>query len=284
MSKYVIVTESGGDVPLDFVERYHIEVVPMHVTFGGRNLDDGSFPVTDIFKHFRQSGEIPSTSGCTPQDFKVVFDRIHEREPEAHIVYLAYSAATTCSFESARIAAEGRNYVTRIDTKSVTAAQFLIVTNVARYVQENPDVPLADVISYAQNQVERARMAFIPGELDFLRAGGRLSNVAYLGAQLLRIKPVIEVQNGKLVATQKLRGSMEKAVMAMVQKFLTREPMDKSRIGLIRNDGLSPELQKHVEEYVREQGFEEITWIETGCVIASHSGPGSFGIAALALR
>ena len=124
-------------------------------------------------------------------------------------------------------------------------------------------------------------MSFVPGALDFLRAGGRLSNAAYLGAQILKIKPVISVQDGILVATRKLRGSMDVTVRRMVKEFLDAETWDTERIGLIRNEGLSEAIQKEVVETVRAAGFQEITWIETGCVIASHSGPGSFGIAAL---
>ena len=281
MAKYVFVTETGGDIPQQFVDRYGIEIVPMHVTFGGRNLDDGAFPVSEIFQHYRQSGEIPSTSGCTPEDFTRVFDRIHQRDPEAHIIYLAYSAATTCSFESAHLAAENRDYVTCIDTKSVTAAQFLIVTNAARYAESHSDATLAELDAFIADQVHRIRMSFVPGALDFLRAGGRLSNAAYLGAQILKIKPVISVQDGILVATRKLRGSMDVTVRRMVKEFLDAETWDTERIGLIRNEGLSEAIQKEVVETVRAAGFQEITWIETGCVIASHSGPGSFGIAAL---
>ena len=279
---YIIVTETGGDIPAEFVERHGLEMVPMHVTFGDRSLDDGTFPVSDIFAHYRATGDLPRTSGCTPQDFADAFARIDARDPQAHILYLAYSACTTCSFESARIAAEGRDDVTAIDTRCVTAGQFLVVTNTARFLEEHPDAPLAQVEAFVADQVARARMAFIPGGLEFLRAGGRLSNGAYLGAQLLRIKPVIEIQEGRLVATKKLRGSMDRAVTALVEDFLTREPLDTSRIGLIRNEGLDEGLQRAVEERVRAAGFQEVTWIETGGVIASHCGPGSFGIAALA--
>lgn len=282
MARYVIVTETGGDIPADQVERYGLELAPMHVTFDEQSLDDGSFPVSDIFEHYRSTGELPRTSGCTPQDFADAFARIDARDPEAHILYLAYSACTTCSFESARMAADGRDDVTAIDTKCVTAGLYLVVTNTARFLEEHPDAELPEVEAFVASQVARSRMAFIPGGLEFLRAGGRLSNGAYLGAQLLRIKPVIEIQDGKLVATKKLRGSMEKAVLALVDDFISREPLDTSRVGLIRNEGLDERLQRQVEDKLRAAGFQEIRWIDTGGVIASHCGPGSFGIAALA--
>ena len=282
MTKYVLVAESGSDITPEVAQQYGIYIAPMHVSFGGVSLDDGSFPVTDVFDHYENTGELPRTSGCTPQDFITLFDRIHEKHPEAHIVYLAYSACTTCSYESALIAAKERDYVSSIDTKSVSAAQCLVVTNTARFLAANPDASLDDIKNFVDDQVKRTRMMFIPGGLEFLRAGGRLSNGAYIGAQLLRIKPVVEIIDGKLVATKKLRGSMEKTAAKAVEAFLTEEKMDLDRVGLIRNAGLSQEIQDFAEDRMRRAGFKEIEWIETGCVIASHCGPGSFGVAAFA--
>lgn len=282
MSQYVIVTETGGDVPRDYASQHGVALVPMHVQFGGESRDDGTFPTEEVFRHYERTGELPQTSGCTPQDFVTVFDRIHERNPQAHIIYLAYSAVTTCSFESARLAAEGRDYVSAFDTRSVTAAQFLIVSSVVRFVEEKPEATLEEVEALVNDLVQRSRMSFIPGGLEFLHAGGRLSNGAYLGAQLLRIKPVIEIIEGKLVATKKLRGSMDKCVARMVEDFITREEMDTTRIAFIRNEGLSEEIQRAAEQAVTQAGFEEFVWIETGGVIASHCGPGSFGIAGFA--
>ena len=282
MAKYVVVTESGGDIPADLVERYGIRVVPMHVSLGDVSLDDGSFPVEEVFDFYKKTGKLPRTSGSTPQDFIEVFDRIHAEDPEAHIIYLAYSAVTTCSYESALIAASGRDYITAIDTKAVTAGQCLIVTGVARFIEENPDATVEQIEACAAGLIKRSRMSFIPGGLEFLRAGGRLSNGAYLGAQLLRIKPVIEILDGKLVATEKLRGSMDSCVEKMVSAFISREDLSRERVGLIRNAGLSANIQASVEKTMREAGFEEVLWINTGCVIASHCGPGSFGIAAFA--
>ena len=89
MGRYIIVTETGGDIPAEFVERYGLEMVPMHVTFGDRSLDDGSFPVADIFAHYRATGDLPRTSGCTPQDFADAFARIDARSAGEHVLYLA---------------------------------------------------------------------------------------------------------------------------------------------------------------------------------------------------
>ena len=289
MAEYILITESGNDVPRDIVEKYNIGVVPMHVTFAGKCLDDGTFSTTDVFDHYAQTRELPKTSGCTPSDFKTMFDKIEQEHPEAEIVYLAYSAATTCSFESAHIAAKLRSEAFQrrfhaFDTKAVAAGGCLVVQEVAQHIAENPSLSLFELTSYIEDRIARCRMHFIPGSLEFLHAGGRLSNVAFLGATLLNIKPTIEVIDGKLTATKKRRGSIEKCVLTALEDFLTIEPKELDHINLIWGAGLNQAIRDKVTARCFEANFKDIRWIQTGGVIGSHSGPGSFGVAAMAAK
>ena len=284
MADYILVTETGSDIHEETARRHGIVVVPMHVNFGEVSRDDDSFPPEELYEYYKTTGKLPQTSGCTPVDFSAAFDRIHEKYPTAKILYLAYSAATTVSYRSAHLAAEGRDYVTMMDTKSVSCALRLVVTNVARMMEVNPDATEDEVKAFVESQVRRIRFAFIPGDLEYLRAGGRLSNVAFLGATLLRIKPTVEVLDGKLVATKKRRGAMVKCVGQLVEDFVTREPMDLTRVNLTYTVGNAPDpiIRALVEKILRDYGAQEIEWVKSGCVIASHSGPGAFGIAAVA--
>lgn len=286
MADYVLVTESGSDIHADTARRHGIVVVPMHVSFGNLSRDDDSFPPEELYESYRATGKLPQTSGCSPQDFIDAFDRIHGLYPTAQIVYLAYSAATTISYRSAHLAAEGRDYVTMIDTKSVSSALRLVVTNVARMIEVDPDVTPDELRAFVDDQVARIRFSFIPGDLDYLRAGGRLSNIAFLGAMLLRIKPTVEVLDGRLVATTKRRGPMLKCVAQLVEDYCTREPMDLSRVSLTYSVGDEPDraLRAIVEKILVDHGAQEIEWVKSGCVIASHAGPGAFGISALAAK
>ncbi len=283
MADYILVTESGSDIHEETARRHGIVVVPMHVNFGDLSRDDDSFPPEELYEYYKTTGKLPQTSGCTPADFSAVFDHIHEKYPTAKILYLAYSAATTVSYRSAHLAAEGRDYVAMMDTKSVSCALRLVVTNVARMMEVNPDATEDEVEAFVDDQVRRVRFAFVPGDLDYLRAGGRLSNVAGLGAPRWRIKPPGEVLDGKLVATKKRRGAMVKCVGQLVEDFVTREPMDLSRVNLTYTVGNAPDplIKALVEKILRDHGTQEIEWVKSGCVIASHSGPGAFGIAAV---
>ena len=117
MRNLVITVESGSDMPADLARRYGIHVVPMHITFGAVTRDDGTFPVSDICAYYAQTGAIPKTSGCTPGDFDAVFGQIRRSCPGVPILHLAYSAVTTCSYQSATLAAKELGNITCVDTR-----------------------------------------------------------------------------------------------------------------------------------------------------------------------
>ena len=279
MSEIVIIAESGSDVPAAEAAELGIEIVPMHVSIGQKTIDDGELPPAEMLEECRQLGVLPRTSGCTPGDFSVVLDRVHAEHPNAQILYIAYSAVTTCSYESARTAAEGRDYVHMFDTRHVTIGQGFVVTQTARHLAENPDISVEELMAWSEELASRVRMGFVPGDLGYLRAGGRLSNAAFVGATLLRIKPIIELIEGKLVATKKLRGNMEKAAIGLMDHMALQGDYDTDVVYLLHSAGLPDSIQRAAEEHARELGFKSISWYESHNVITSHCGPGSFALA-----
>ena len=279
MSDIVIVAETGSDLPAEEATELGVELVPMHVAVGDATIDDGSLDPAEMLEQCRQLGVLPRTSGCMPVDFQRVFDRIHEERPAAQILYIAYSAVTTCSCESALTAAEGRDYVHSFDTGHVTIGQGFVVRQTALHLRENPDISVEELLEWSRDLAGRMRMGFIPGDLGYLRAGGRLSNAAFLGATLLRSKPIIELIDGRLTATKKLRGKMEPCALGLMDHMALQGDFDPSLVFFVRSPGLPLAVQQAAERHARELGFAEWRWYDTQNVITSHCGPGSFAIA-----
>ena len=146
MKPIILVAESGSDITPELAAEYQIRVVPMHVTFETETMDDGAFPVKDICDYYQASRKVPKTSGSTPEDFNRVLDEIHAENPDAQILYLAYSAVTTCSYQSCVIASEGRDYVTCFDTKHVSIGQGSIVVGMAQALRENPEMTMEEAL------------------------------------------------------------------------------------------------------------------------------------------
>lgn len=280
MKKIILVAETGSDITPELAKKYGIEIVPMHVSFDTETMDDATFPSQKIVDFYRETGKLPKTSGSTPEDFIKKFDEIHEKYPEAQILYLAYSAATTCSFQSANIAAEGRDYVTAVDTKQVSVGQANIVCKMAEIINANPDMELEDAVKSANELIARANMCFTPANLEFLRAGGRVSNVAYLGASILGLHPCIELLDGKLMATKKYRGKMKKVVAQLIKEYAENYKLDrKEKFWIIYTVGTSDEVKEVIKETATECGFEHLEWVQAAGVITTHGGPAAFGIA-----
>lgn len=279
MSSIIIVAETGSDITSELASKYNIQMVPMHVSFDDITKDDGSFSPQEIVDFYKITGKLPKTSGSMPEDFTKVFDEIHEKWPEAKILYLAYSAVTTCSYQSATIAAEGRDYVYMVDTKQVSIGQAAVVIEVAKVLQANPDITIGEAVGKAKDISAKVRMCFTPENLEFLRAGGRVSNVAFLGARILSLHPCIEIQDGKLVATKKFRGKMQKVAVQLVKEYAENYNLKRDCLWLVRTVGLSDEIQKAVEVAATECGFKEVLWIQANGVITTHGGPEAFGMA-----
>ena len=239
MKQIVLVAETGSDINPVLAAEYNIKIVPMHVSFDHETMEDGAFPVEKIVDYYEETGRLPKTSGSTPGDFETAFDRIHAEYPDAQLLYLAYSAVTTCSMQSAVLAAEERDYVTILDTKQVSAGQCNVVIAVAELLQQHPDWTMAEAVRAAEDLIARARMCFMPENLEFLRAGGRVSNVAFLGAKLLNLHPVIEILDGKLVATKKYRGKMKKVAVQMVTEYAEKYNLERDCLWFVWIVGFS---------------------------------------------
>lgn len=279
MKKFIILTESGTDLPLDLINAHHINVIPMHVTMDDMHYLDGSIPVTDVYNYYGRTNKIPTTSAVNPDEYQCIFKKIKEENPDDIILHIGYSSKASCTFQNALVASEGMNNVYHVDSLNVSGGEAAIVMKAVELIEKQPDILPADLVKRLESYVAMARVSFIPGNLEYLRAGGRVSNAAYLGAFVLQLKPMIEIVNGKLISTKRFRGSMGRIVEKYLNEFIDRYNMAKDRVYLLYSIGLEEHIKQRMEEIALERGFRKIVWIQTGCVISIHSGPGSIGIA-----
>ena len=276
--KLLLMAETGADIPTELAERYDIQIVPMHITFGTETKDDGSFPSEEICSFYDRTGVLPKTSGSVPEDFARAFDAARDRWPQAGILHLAYSAATTCSYQSALIAAEGRDDIKSLDTKVACAGQGAVVLTMARLLETHPDWGMTQAVEAAEDLIRRVRMSFIPDDLEYLRAGGRVSNAVALAGRVLGIHPLIEFVDGNLVATKKLRGKLLKLAPQLLRDCAEKQELDREELWLIWTPGFPDEVRAAVDAAAKDLGFRTVTWIKSGGVITTHAGPSAFGV------
>ena len=148
-------------------------------------------------------------------------------------------------------------------------------------LQENPQATLQEAVRKAEELIARARMCFLPDNLEFLRAGGRVSNVVCLGSRILNIHPCIEILDGKLVATKKYRGKMTKVTEKLIQDYAEAYHLRRDCIWMGYTVGLHEEVRQRAEQAAKACGFETVQWIQANGVITTHGGPAAFGIAGI---
>lgn len=278
MDKIVLLAETGSDITKEVAKENGIYLVPMHVSFGEETKDDGTFPAEDICRYYEETGRLPKTSGSVPEDFEKIFDQIKKENPDSQILYMAYSSVTTCSYQSAQIVAEDMDGIVSMDTKQVSAGQYVAVVTMAKLLREHPEWTAEQAVGKAKEVSAKVRMCFVPDKLEFLRAGGRVSNAAALCGALLKIHPQIEIIDGYLQATKKLRGSMKKIAPQLVKDYIEGQKLDLEEIWLIHAPGFSGEVKELAEKAAYDCGAKKITWVKTGGVITTHGGPGAFGV------
>ena len=157
-----------------------------------------------------------------------------------------------------------------------------VVLAVAEYLRQHPDATLEQTAQAAKAIAEKTQMCFIPKNLDYLRAGGRVSNSVALVGNLLNLHPSIEIIEGKLIACKKYRGGLNKVVPRLLRDYDAKHNLKKDHIFFIHSPYLPDDIKALAEATAKELGFQKITWVKTGCVITCHGGPGAFGIVGVA--
>ena len=121
-------------------------------------------------------------------------------------------------------------------------------------------------------------MSFIPENLYYLRAGGRVSNVAAVIGNIIGLHPCIEIENGYLLAKKKYRGSFARVVPNMIKDHIEKHKQKKDKMYLGCTPGFSDQLKKAAEQAAKAEGFKQLIWVKAGCVITCHGGKGAFGV------
>ena len=281
MSRIILTTESGADLPLDVAEKHAVQVVPMHVIMDGKDYLDGSLPVEDIYEYHERTKKIPSTTATNVHEYEQFFKKIKANYPGCIIIHIGYTSKASSSFQNAIIATEELNDIYLIDALNVTGGLAAIVMFAVDLLEKEPTIKPEYLVEKIESIIPKSRLAFVPGSLEFLKAGGRVSNLAYLGGALLKIKPRIELIDGKLVSTKKYRGNMSAVSEKLMHEYLNQYDINKESIYLLYSVGLDESIRDRMSHIAKENGFENIKWMQAGAMISTHAGPGGFGIAGL---
>jgi DegV family protein with EDD domain len=282
VKNYVLLTESGSDLSSETAKEYGITIVPMYLQLNGKTYADGNISPAELFDYCDKNDVFPTTSAPSPGEFRSMYHKIRNEAPDSIIIHIGYSAQTTCSYQNSIIADEGLKNIYHVDTEQVSAGLGAVAIQTARYLRACPDVEPLGLIDKIKEFGKRMNFYFVVPDMRYLKSGGRCSNAQYLMAQILSIKPLIEMKNGLLVGTRKFRGKMERACEKMVDSLFSLTDINTDEIYLGYTHGISKEICARIEAKCRrEHNVKRILWFTAGCIISTHGGPGVLAIGAL---
>ena len=274
--KIKIISDSTCDLSAQLIAENNISITPLTVVKNNEQFKDGiTITPADIFAHVAEGGDLCSTSANSIGEYAEYFEK-YSPEYDGVIMITIGSGFSTC-YQSACLAAEDFPNVRVVDSQNLSAGQGLVVLKACELAKTATDLDaLADEL---RTFTEKVEASFVVDKLDYLVKGGRCSSAAALGANLLNLKPCIEVKNGKMSVGKKYRGNYAKCLGNYVKERLEgREDIDDG-ILFIAQTVVSDEAYAAVKSAVAQHGhFENIYETIAGCTISCHCGPGTLGI------
>lgn len=274
--RYQITSDSTCDLSPEQLERYNIRLLPLYVSMDGKTLRDGvDVKPDDIYAHVSAGGSLPQTAAVNLADYVRAFTELSEKND--FVIHVCISLDFSCCYQNAKLAAADFDNVYVVDSRNLSTGHGLVVLEAERMAREGmePD----DIVAALHDLTGRVEASFILDRLDYMKKGGRCSAVAMLGANLLKLRPCIQVKDGKMGVEKKYRGSFERCIRDYITDRLAgRDDFDLRRV-FITHSGVSPEIEALAEKTVRElQPFEEVCITRAGCTVSSHCGPGTLGV------
>ncbi len=279
MAKKVIVTaDSTCDLSEELKSRYGIKTIPMHINLNGSFHDDMvDITPDDIYQNFYSTGTLPKTAAISIGEYTDFFKPFVDEGYE--VVHINLGGALSASAKNCALAAAELEGVYPVDSFSLSTGSGLLVIEAAIAAEQGfSGREVAEKVSAMRSKVSAS---FIIDKLNFLRAGGRCSTLAMLGANLLSLKPCIEVVNtdGSMTVGKKYRGKLDRVLETYVNDRLAMFEHIKKDRAFITHSGISKEIESSIYELVKSKGiFDEIYITKASCTISSHCGPNTLGV------
>ena len=274
--KIIISSDSTTDLSTELKERYKISVIPLCITLGSEVYKDGvDIDAEKIYEHHEKTGELPKTTAANVGELEDYFAEL--TKDGASVVHFTLSSNMSSTHNNAVIASESFPDVYVVDTKNLSTGGGLLVLAACDMAENGLDAKtIAEKTGELAANVEAS---FVIDSLEYLYKGGRCSALSMLGANLLKLKPCIEVKNGSMGVGKKYRGKFADVLKEYINERLVNiDDIDKTRV-FITHAGCDETLVKELAKTVSSKGiFDEVLVTRAGCTVSSHCGRNTLGI------
>ncbi len=274
--KIKIISDSTCDLPKSLAEKYDVTISPLTVIKDGESYKDNvTITPDEIFAHVAAGGSLCSTAAGNVADYQDLFAQF--AGDFDGILHISLGSGFSSSYQNACLAAVEFDNVKVVDSQNLSTGQGLVVVYACKQAQncENLEQLHADVQAFAS----RVEASFLLNRLDYMVKGGRCSAAAALGANLLNLKPCIEVKNGKMGVVKKYRGNYAKCLANYVKDRLDGREDLTGELLFLTYTTVSDDCRQAVLDAIEQYGnFEEMVECTAGCTVSCHCGPETLGI------
>ena len=274
-----LFADSASDLPAAYFNEHNIELLPLKVHIDGQDYEDLiTIEPKTVFNKIRE-GHMPKTSQVSPDLFLKRFTELAESNQSG--IYVAFSSQLSGTYQTAVMIRDQvkEEYpdldLTIIDSKCASLGYGLVVMKAAELLQKGGTKE--EIIQASRFNSEHMEHLFTVEDLEYLAKGGRVSKAsAFLGG-LLNIKPLLHVEDGKLVPIEKMRG--KKKLLKRILELMEERGEDLSNQVIAISHGDDEELALEMKQLIQERFSPKDVYVSIiGCAIGSHTGTGTLAI------
>ena len=272
----VITSDSTCDLSQELLDRYDIPVIPLTITLGEDTfLDGSSFTPLDMYARYKQDGTLPKTSAPSVQEFLDFFSQFTEKGCE--VVHLDISSELSNTYNAACMAAEELGHVHVVDSWMLSTGVGLLAIEGAEC--RDRGMGAQEIAEHLRGLTGKVQTSFVLDTLQFMWKGGRCSAVSALGANLLSLKPGLEMKDGKLGVYKKYRGNIKNVYKQYVKERLQGRRVRPGHVFITESGEVDDAVLEEICALVRETiPVQEIHHTMAGCTVSTHCGPKTLGI------
>jgi len=278
--KVVITADITCDLNKELEQRYDVSVIPLHIVIGGKTYEDWvNITPEELYEIFYKTKELPHTTAVSVGEYTDFFEKFVN--DGCDVVHISLGSKLSVTHQSSVLAAnEFDGHVFSVDSCNLSSGSGMLAIKAAEMRDEGKSAQ--EIYDALSCMITKSHGSFVIDRLDFMHAGGRCSTVAMLGANMLGLKPSIEVLNtdgGAMTVGKKYRGRYEKVLLQYMDETLAKyDDIDTDRV-FITHAGAEQKYVDVVYKALKDKGiFKEVFVTRASCTISSHCGPNTLGV------
>jgi DegV family protein with EDD domain len=279
MSLVAIVTDSTAYLPNELIKKYNISIVPLILIWGDETFEDGvTMMPQDFYRRLPDSKVIPTTSQATIPSMQKAFSNLIEQGFDVLGIFLSskLSGTVESAIQAREMMGTGADKVAIVDSLATTMAMGWPVLTAARAAANGEN--LVECTKIAEQARDHTGVLFVVETLEFLRRGGRIGGAQALLGTALNIKPILELQAGRIESVEKIRTkgkALERMLDLAEEKMAGRTPV---RLATVHANDEPAALALLETAKARFNPIESLHSILSP-VIGAHAGPGTVALA-----